>query len=70
MGLYLEINVWSLQVHPQGPQKMKWERYLPLKLAVPVLLGKTNIMHHLQDSIRLYNFLHSLTLYMCFMSVV
>lgn len=41
MVLCLEINVWSLPVQLQEPQKMKWERYLPSKQVVLVLLGKT-----------------------------
>jgi hypothetical protein len=40
MAPYLEINVWSLQVQVQEPQKMNLERYLRLRQAVPVLLGK------------------------------
>jgi hypothetical protein len=49
MGLYLETNVWSLQVQVQEPQKMNLGRYLRLRQAVPVLLGKKCMLQLLHN---------------------
>jgi hypothetical protein len=53
MVLYLEINDWSPLVQLQEPQKMKWEKYLPLKPAVPVLLGETCTVWLPEDSMNI-----------------
>jgi hypothetical protein len=49
MAPYLEINVWSHQVQVQEPPKMNLERYLRLRQAVPVLLGKNCILQLLHN---------------------